>query len=386
MSTTDHGVLRLKMQNGNGGVLKAAKHNKRCLPSHVGCDPARSHLNYALRGPAAPGEVATLAKRLMSEAGIHKLKRKDSITAIEVISSLPVGSTIGVEDYFAGFVEFIERRFGSGNILSADVHLDEPAAHCHVLILPLDGNKLDASGIVGGPSQVNELHAAFYAEFASSYGLSRPPPKLSGAAKKIAAKMVIDRLVEDSDASLVSGAWPAIQDAIERYPEPFLASLGIERPAPVRPGKTFAQIATSAGAGPKTAAAEASRDRRLTRLTTTPLGVDGSSESRPLPCVGVAQSAGFFSSFTDHPQSGAADTREAPGAHSPHSAGPTDPPGLPEYTRQRDADLDPADFDHERGEYIKRLVQTRSGKAAARDWVEGGLLAQPGAAAPGVAR
>lgn len=379
--SVDSGLLRLEMQHGSRGVLIAAKHNKRKLASHKGANAELSPLNYSLRGSESPEQVAGLAKQLMADAGIYKLKKVSTIAAIEFVSSLPVGSTIDPMSYFPGFVAFIEGRFGAHNILSADVHLDESAPHCHILFLPLVGTKLDASGIIGGRDEVNALQEAFYTEFANGHGLHRPPAKLSGNARKNAAKLVLDRLAEDADASMVSGVWAAICETIGRYPEPFMEALGIPRPASGRPAKTFEHYATSTGAGPKSAAGEASRDRHLSRQTSTHIGDEGAYEVHPLSCVGHGKCVGSFASSADHPQRAAADppadNRDAPRGHPPHSAEQNDPPAALEYTRTRDADLDPADFDLERGEYIARQVQTQSGKAAAGNWVGAGYLLDP---------
>ena len=104
------------------------------------------------------------------------------------------------------------------------------------------------------------------------------------------------------------------------------------------------------------------------RTGRNPIGFDATADET-LSCVVVAKFTPSSPSTSDHPQcSGAvltADTLDAP-----------------VYTRQRDTDLNPEDFDHERGEHSTRQVQTQSRKAAAQDWVGGRLLARPDAAAP----
>lgn len=347
--SVDDGLLRLKMQHGTDGVLVASRHNKRKLATHKNAEPRRSHLNYALRGPSTPEAVAGLAKELMAGVGIHKLKRKDNITAIEVVSSLPVGSSIDLRDYFEGFVCFVERRFGAQNILSADVHLDESAPHCHVLVLPLVGDRLDASGIVGGPAEVNALHDAFFADFAGGYGLRRPARRLTGTVRKNAAHQVLARLYEDSDSALVSGVWPAICAAIESYPEPFMASLGIKAPAPVTAAKTFEQFVLSTGAGPKTLAGETRRDLRLARGACTPIGVDEVAMPQPLPCGGVAESITYFAPL---PHVVVARPPTLPTELSDSCAVAPTPKNEQPETRHRDCDLTPESWDGTIGEHL----------------------------------
>jgi len=375
--SADDGLLRLKMQNGAGAVLKASKHNKRKLASHKGADSDLSHLNQVLRGPSTPEDVAAMAKTLMSAAGIHTLKRKDNITAIEAIASLPVGSVIDPLAYFTDFNAWAEKRFGKHNILSADIHLDEAAPHCHILILPLVGDRLDASGIVGNRAALKSMNSDFHSDVASKYGLRLAPPKLSGDARRNAAKQVRERLIEDADVTMLGGVWASVCDAIDRYPEPFVAELGILLQA--KPSKTFEQIATSTGKGPKTAAAEASRDRRLTtgvsRTAPTTIGVEDGSEDRPLSCVGVAPIAPPSAlpaqpTEAHHP----ALQREQPAQPRPvlSLVPPVDPD--PPITRHRDSDMDPANWNSETGENMPRPAVPQSAKAAARAWAANALL------------
>lgn len=371
--SVDDGLLRWGKLNGTGGVLKASKHNKRQLSSHPSADPARSHLNYALRGPSTAEEVAALARQLMADAGIHKLKRKDAVTAIEFVSSLPKGSTIDPKSYFAEFVAFIENRYGAHNILSADVHMDEPALHCHILMLPLEGGKLAGSSIAGGRQKFNELHTALHAEVAEKHGLRRPPPKLSGNARASAANQVLDALRQTGDIVMRSPVWGVTRKDIERYPDPYMAALGIQPATSHKPAKTFEQIATSTGTGPKTAAAEAHRDRRLSRQTSNPIEIDASGAHQSLSCVEIAQFAGDSSVSADHRQQGeacsTADATETPEHHPPRPVSPEAQPAPPAYTRIRDADLDPADFDRDTGEHITPPAPVRSEKPHPQSWL-----------------
>jgi Plasmid recombination enzyme len=76
--------------------------------------------------------------------------------------------------------------FGSCRVLSADVHLDEPAPHMHVLLLPLCDGHMQGSAVVGGPSKLRATHAGFQADIGAKHGLAmpslpRPPRDSTGA-------------------------------------------------------------------------------------------------------------------------------------------------------------------------------------------------------------
>ena len=200
------GTMALKPLAGQAHLLVAVEHNKRTMYAQ-GVDPMgkvdrdRSHLNYSLGGAAEPRGVVDLWKQLREAAGIFKPKRKDEMSAIEVVFSLPHGAErlIDLRSYFADCTAFACRRFGSGHasLLCSVVHLDQDQPHCHVLVLPLVDGKMQGAAVfygtskTGGEPRTYRHHLqAFFTEVASNYGLKKAKPKLAGPAKKAAAKAV----------------------------------------------------------------------------------------------------------------------------------------------------------------------------------------------------
>jgi hypothetical protein len=90
--------------SGNGKLLAAARHNKREIQKELGAaghiDATKMHLNYALLGDATPEAVAAKAKSILQSLGITKL-RKNAVSAIEIVFSLPVHAQIDHRAYFA---------------------------------------------------------------------------------------------------------------------------------------------------------------------------------------------------------------------------------------------------------------------------------------------
>lgn len=331
-------VMMLGRLVGEGHILVAAKHNKRTLyadgSNGSGIDTTRSHLNYSLAGPSAPCEVVALWKKLRTEAGISKPRRSDEVSAIEVVFSLPAGTQIDLREYFTACTVWAAANFGGeNNLLSSDVHLDQTQPHCHVIILPLVNKKMSGSNLYWGESKNHQAqHNDFHSKVGSRYGLRKAQPKLSGAAKKAAAKQVHDQLnALHSDAERWKAILVAIFRAIDHDPGPFMAPLGIARD--VQPEKTFKEIAMSTGAGPKTEAAQARKDAHLYSSTTAdaraPVGFGGPPDDQTLSCVGFGQ-------------------------NSPPSALPTLHPVNPEQpiTRLHDCDLAPDTWDSATGEFI----------------------------------
>ena len=236
-------------------MLVASRHNKRVIQAERGAGGSivaqRSHLNYSLAGETTPDVVAARATHLMNAAGIVKLRRT-AVRAIEVIFSLPPNLTIDHRGYFTDCVAWSGAQFGGqDNILSADVHQDEAAPHCHALILPLIGGRMNGSDMVGNKGNLMRLQTEFFQSVASKYGLKRAPARLSPLAREALSKTILTALSSRADGALRSDAWQVIRDAIEREPTPFAHPLGVEFDATQRPKreKRFVEIMTSTGKG-----------------------------------------------------------------------------------------------------------------------------------------
>lgn len=245
--------LRIKKLKGKGIIAVAARHNRRVIQGELGSsgsiDPTRSHLNYTLAGPPSAVDVEQLAKDLMAAAGVVKL-RKDAVTGLEIVASLPVGSMIDDRDYFSACAQWAGDYFKCP-LLSADVHRDEAAAHCHILLLPLIDGRMIGNKLMGGRPVLLAMQKHFYDSVAARYGLRKAPARLSGSSKQAAAAMVLGRLKETGDSALHSQVWAILRDVIESSPEAFMLAMGLNQEAIKKPGKTMAQIFTSKGKGQK---------------------------------------------------------------------------------------------------------------------------------------
>ena len=325
-------VMRVKKLKGNGIIAVAARHNRRVIQGEMGAtgsiDPARSHLNETLTGPLTAANVGQLAKDLMAAAGVGKL-RKDAVMGLEIVFSLPPGHGLDDRAYFTACAKWAGTAFGGAqNILSVDIHRDEAAPHCHVLLLPLIDTRMDGSNLLGGKHKIMALQKDFYAVVASKFGLSKAPARLAGTAKQAGAKAVLQKLRETSDSALQSAAWAVIREAVERDPEPFLLALSIELKAPAKTLKPFVDYVTSKGKGP---AKEAN-----------PIGFISLKREQTLCSVGFG-------------------AKPVPRLESklsvPVPVPATRPATLvdePESVRVRDKNLDPAMYDPTTGECFKR--------------------------------
>jgi hypothetical protein len=343
--------LRIKKLKGGGIITKAARHNRRVIQAELGAessiDPTRSHLNETLHGPLTADDVGQLAKDLMRGAGVVK-HRKDCVLGLEFLFSLPVDHQLDDRAYFGDCAAWVADQYGGAqNVLSVDIHRDEGAPHCHVLLLPLLNGKLAGSDMVGGKQKLMATHKHFHEAVASRYGLHKAPARLTSASKQAGAAAVLAKLKSTSDAALKSKAWATIRDAIETNPGPWLLALGIELDVVKKPLKTMAQIFTSKGKGKTNEA--------------NPIGFAAPSKEQTLCSVG----------FTPKPALLTAPKAPAP---TPAPARPAPAPAFTDSVRVRDNDLDPARYDPATGEYFQRPPPpTRHNRAAADDWVNAAL-------------
>jgi Plasmid recombination enzyme len=359
--------LRIKKLKGGGIITVAARHNRRVIQAELGAagsiDPTRSHLNETLVGPLTAADVGQLAKDLMARAGVVKL-RKDAVMGLEIVFSLPPGHAIDERAYFADCAAWVGRYFGGAhNILSADIHRDEAAPHCHVLVLPLIDNRMDGSNMLGGKQKLMALQKDFHLNVASRHGLIKAPARLSGTAKQVAAKAVLKRLRETSDGMLHSKVWATLRDVIESDPVRFLEALGIEQERTTAPGRTMAQIFTSKGKG-------------QIEKPSNPIGFTATGKRRTLCSVG----------FTPKPSLSRSAPRSATKAPTRAKSLPAEGHSLDldrldhanlETVRIRDRDLDPALYDPDSGEYF-RPPPPRAGlqRQTADAWVAAALTAK----------
>lgn len=290
-------------------LLGAARHNQRAIQAERGgrshIDVARRYLNETIAGPDTPEEVVALALALMTAAGVKVEKlRRDYTQAVELLFSLPPDTTIDTAEYFRQCLAWASGRFGQLNILSACIHRDEAAPHCHILILPLVDGRMCGSSLITRPA-LAELRKSFSKEVARLYGLKEPPGRMSVAEHGRAARRVLEKLESTQDAILQSGLWLAVRRDIEREPGRFMAALGIEfeadKPATKKTQRTMAQIFTSPGKGAKhekpigfDIPSKAGAKKPVSHGRLKPIGFDHEAnnhdqEHRNLSCVGFAK-------------------------------------------------------------------------------------------------
>ena len=114
------------------------QHDERSIENHTNekIDPARSHLNYNLQ----TGDPWQRYCDRMQQ--IYCLNRKDVNTLAELSVTIPTDvRPDDQEAFFESCFAFAQDKFGSENIVSAFVHLDETTPHIHIKAIPVVPDK-----------------------------------------------------------------------------------------------------------------------------------------------------------------------------------------------------------------------------------------------------
>jgi hypothetical protein len=337
-----HGVSAAK-----NVIRVAAMHNLRELVAEFGAradsgiDPARMALNYQLRGPATAAGVADLALALLANAGVQKL-RKDACMALEVVFSLPPGSAVDQRKFFAAAVAWADAFFNVP-ILSAAVHLDEAAPHCHVLLLPLVGGRMKGGALAGGPTRIKMMLSDFQQQVGQRFGLTHQPraKRISKASKDAAGRLLLDALKSHPERFNLPAVRDVLVAALGAHHEALLPLMGLTLPTPTARRKTtFAAIMTAPCKPERTPYKRTSIDvAKSTSIDVAPQGADVAAPNfaTSMLCIDVALPAQAFTpDLTHHFHTSTTCAEDQPGdamAHTQDDQPSQQHPGAPASNR-----------------------------------------------------
>ena len=400
-------------------IRRVMAHNLREIAAEIGVaadgriDPARIRNNIVLRGADTSAGVLACVSELMQDVSVS-CWRCNTVQALEFVIGLPAGAGVSEKAYFADAVTWIEQYFAVP-VVSAVIHLDEEAPHCHIVILPIRDGRLCGDAVKGNRRKIAEMQAAFYDSVARKYGLSKPEP-----AVKLTSADTVAILGQVAEALTACGLPPErveiLLSAHRKNPLPLALAWGVvlpEKRSKSKPVKgTFAGIMTAPEKGKRISISPTLRVRakpmQQTRLQPAPASIPIGNEKREFP--------------TDHPQ---AQSESIPIGNGENVAGlraekiaPTSFPigntvdNLPQkihslscvgnlvdnypqhmaestlqaaansevdadYRRIRDGDTAAALWDEERGEFVAQAQRQASGRRESERWVSENLRRCP---------
>lgn len=345
--------LRIKKLTDKNHIQVAAKHNHREILAEMGAaqggkiDPSRTGHNIILRGQSTATGVASEAQSLMDDAGVKSL-RKDAVRALEIIFSLPSVTAIDHRRYFDDATQWTEHYF-EAPVISAIIHNDEAAPHCHVLILPLVHGRMIGSDLMGGRAKLQALQADFYAKVGQGYGLARQAPqkRLSTVMRRVVASIALDGIKENWSLLCKPEVSQALIGAIERDPEPLMLALGLAMPKEKLKG-SFVAIMTK----------PCKPEKPIGFTRSKPIGFDAvvtPAKEQTLFCVGFAISPQPISAVIE--QQG--DAGRQIGTSQPKHREDMEQDNFiqDDYIRQRDAEQPAGYWDETTGDFIKPMVK-----------------------------
>lgn len=138
-----------KMKSDN--LVGIGNHNQRRFSNHSNkdIDVSKSHLNYDILDKVKSYKT-DIEGYITANKSSKRAVRKDAVLVCEwIITSdsdfFESMSPADTREYFQTAIDFFAERYGSKNLMYAQVHLDERTPHMHLGIVPFDkDNKLTA--------------------------------------------------------------------------------------------------------------------------------------------------------------------------------------------------------------------------------------------------
>lgn len=169
----NYAILRIEKRK-MGSVTPINNHHERLkekYKSNEDIDPERTHLNYHL--VKLEGKYRQKVLDGIEEVGAKRLK--DSVVLQDVLITatpewIDAKSYEEQVEYFDHAFDFIAKRYGRDNILSAVVHMDEAHPHMHLVFVPITpGGKLSSKTLIGGPKGMEKLQDDFHEHMSRKY-------------------------------------------------------------------------------------------------------------------------------------------------------------------------------------------------------------------------
>lgn len=233
-------MLRVNKLKGGNIIKTASRHNLREIQAELGADshidPLKIADNVILRGESTAQAVQQQAIDLMTAGGIIlKSLRKDTVRGIELLVSLPPNSGIPERAFFEASLAWAESHFELP-VLSAVIHYDEAAPHCHIILLPLFDGRMLGSAKLGYQSHFAAILTDFYEKVGKVFGLAKPAPRVvySRVARQKMAGMVMDCLKRTPRWLEQPAVCDALRDTLTENPLLMMTALNLTVPETMR--------------------------------------------------------------------------------------------------------------------------------------------------------
>lgn len=164
-------ILRVQKLKSPVAVQRSMKHAHREQDT-PNADPALLSENSYL-GPQSVDEgMAAFNARLPAKF------RKDAVLAIEyLVTGSPEAMSAkdrGAQDaYFTDALAWLHKRHGAENVVSVGIHRDETTPHLYAIVVPRDGERLNAKRWLGAANALGRMQSEFADSVGLKHGLQR---------------------------------------------------------------------------------------------------------------------------------------------------------------------------------------------------------------------
>ncbi|MFZ6801867.1 plasmid recombination protein [Undibacterium sp. Di24W] len=198
-----------KSRSNDEVFLRALKHNMREILAEIGIrhgqriDPVRTNLNVDLYSVGSSAVTAANVGNELISRSVKKIRRNASL-GIEIVFSLGNGMNIDYEQFFRDCTEWAKEYY-KVPLLSSIIHNDEMCPHCHVILIPIQDEKLSGSKLLGGMKETFGMRRDFYKTVAKKHGLAQQRFKArvqENRSSKVSVSDTIDTAISDALRSI----------------------------------------------------------------------------------------------------------------------------------------------------------------------------------------
>ena len=222
-----YAILRMKKHQG-GAATALEKHHERekdAYASNPDIDISRTIQNYHIKAPEGK-YYFEIQKRI--EAA-HCRIRKDSVKMVdtmiaatpEFIRTMPVEEQRG---YFHHAYNFMAKKVGEENIVSAVVHMDEATPHMHLCFVPLTPDRrLSAKDLLGNRSAMRRWQDEYHAHMSERWPmLQRGEPAAETGRQHMATGEYKKEMSQSEELQLTKQRLKQLQRNWQKVPYPIM--------------------------------------------------------------------------------------------------------------------------------------------------------------------
>lgn len=174
------GICRIEKYkiNSISNIQKHDKREKDVYISNSKIDKKKSHLNYNLCESDSDLSFAKKVRKVIKSLNLKRKIRSDAVGMCQAMVSASPAFFVGKSDeeirqYFVECYNFVSKKYGKDNIVSAFVHLDESTPHMHINFVPVTRDKRLSAKSLFTKKTLKDLQTTMHQEVFSKYGLCR---------------------------------------------------------------------------------------------------------------------------------------------------------------------------------------------------------------------